>query len=163
MKTTTPGAPINLGKTILLKPRTKTSGCVLGPNPDRRCSPGAYYSGLTKKVLCSSSFRTGTIRNVPVSEKHADEIEYGMAPASYGTTLEIDHIVSLEIGGSNDIANLYPENANAHPGYHVKDKLENKLHALVCAGSMTLHAAQAGIASNWQTLYKRVFGVAPVG
>ena len=29
----------------------------------------------------------------------------------YGGTLEIDHIVSLEIGGSNDIANLFPEKA----------------------------------------------------
>ena len=86
-----------------------------------------------------------------------------MTPASYGSTLEIDHIVSLEIGGSNDIANLYPENADAHPGYHVKDKLENKLHALVCGGSMTLRAAQAGIAGNWQSLYKRVFGVMPSG
>ena len=103
------------------------------------------------------------IRNVPVSEKHADEVEYGLVAASYGTTLEIDHIVSLELGGSNDIANLFPEKADAHPGYHVKDKLENKLHSLVCSGSMTLHAAQAGIAANWQSLYKRVYGVSPIG
>jgi hypothetical protein len=67
----------------------------------------------------------------------------------------------LEIGGSNDIANLYPEPGSGPASYHVKDKLENKLHALVCAGSMTLHAAQVGIAHNWETLYKTVFGVAP--
>jgi hypothetical protein len=29
---------------------------------------------------------------------------------------------------------------------------------MVCAGSMTLRAAQVGIATNWQALYKRVFG-----
>jgi hypothetical protein len=156
----TAAAPsVDLGRTVLLEPRTRTAGCVLGPNPDRRCSPGAYSSGLTKAVLCSSSFRTGTIRNVPVSEKHAVEVEYGLAPESYGSTLEIDHIVSLELGGSNNIANLFPEEANANPGYHVKDKLENRLHALVCAGSMSLHAAQAGIAANWQRLYLRDFGV----
>jgi len=28
---------------------------------------------------------------------------------------------------------------------------------------MTLRAAQHGIAANWQTLYKKVFGVAPWG
>ena len=33
-----------------------------------------------------------------------------------GRTLEIDHIVSLELGGSNDIANLYPEKATL-PGH----------------------------------------------
>ena len=95
---------------------------------------------------------------MPDSEKHAVEVEYGMTPKSYGRTLEIDHIVSLELGGSNDISNLFPERA---PGYHVKDKLENKLHALVCSGAMTLHAAQVGIAANWQVLYKNVYGIVP--
>jgi hypothetical protein len=37
---------LDVGKTVLLAPRTKSSGCRLGPNPDRRCSPGAYYSKL---------------------------------------------------------------------------------------------------------------------
>jgi hypothetical protein len=78
--------------------------------------------------------------------------------------MEIDHIVSLELGGSNDIANLYPEKAKlpaGAPGFHVKDKLENKLHDLVCDGTMTLRSVQKQIAGNWQTLYKRVFGVSP--
>jgi hypothetical protein len=50
---------------------------------------------------------------------------------------------------------------DAHPGYHVKDKLENRLHALVCSGSITLASAQRRIAANWQALYKSVFGSAP--
>ena len=112
-------------------------------------------------MLCSPTFRTGTIRNVPDSEKHQVEVEYGMTPKPYGRTIEIDHIISLEIGGSNDIANLYPEPGSGPASYHVKDKLENKLHKLVCDGSMTLHAAQVGIARNWETLYKTVFGVSP--
>jgi hypothetical protein len=65
--------------------------------------------------------------------------------------------------GSNDIANLYPEKANAHPGYHVKDTLENKLHDLVCDGTMTLRSVQMQIVANWQALYRKVFGVAPTG
>src|SRR5947207_10880315 len=47
---------VNVGSTVLLAPRTRTSRCAAGPEPDRRCSPGAYFSGLTKAVLCSSSF-----------------------------------------------------------------------------------------------------------
>jgi hypothetical protein len=147
-----------IGQTMLLEPRTKTQGCKRGPMPDRRCSPGAYYSGLTKAVICSGAFRTSAIRNVPDSEKHAVEEEYGMAPGSYGRTIEIDHIVSLELGGSNDIANLFPEPGAGAASYHVKDVLENKLHDLVCSGALTLSAAQRGIASNWQALYRRVFG-----
>jgi hypothetical protein len=153
--------PSVVGVTVLVSPRTKTSGCALSPNPDRRCSPGAYYSKLTKQVLCSSSSRSGSIGYVAQAEKVAVEAEYGMKPAYYGRTLEIDHIIGVEIGGSNNIANLFPERATPSPGYPVKDKLENKLHALVCSGEMTLRAAQRGIATNWQALYKRVFGNAP--
>jgi hypothetical protein len=154
-------APNAVVRSVLLAPRTKTSGCVRAPKPDRRCSPGGYYSGLTKAVICSPSFRTSTIRNVPQSEKFAVEREYGMAAAYYGYTIEIDHIVSLELGGSNNIANLFPEPGSGAANYHVKDKLENKLHDLVCSGAMTLRTAQRGIASNWEKLYKHVFDVAP--
>ena len=154
---------VDAGRTVLLAPRTRTSGCKLSPNPDPRCSPGALSSKLTKAVLCSSGFRTSSVRNVPQSEKFAVEREYGMRPGLYGATLEIDHIVSLEIGGSNDIANLFPEKAKPSPGYPVKDKLENRLHAMVCANEMTLRAAQHQIAADWQALYKKVFGVPPLG
>jgi hypothetical protein len=153
---------VDVGTTVLLAPRTKTSGCTLSQNPDRRCSPGAFYSKLTKTVLCSSGFRTSSVRNVPQSVKFAVEREYGMPAAFYGATLEIDHIVSLELGGSNDVANLFPEKAKPSPGYPVKDKLENRLHVLVCSGRMTLRAAQQQIAANWQALYKKVFGVPPL-
>jgi hypothetical protein len=149
-----PAAPA-VGATVLLRPRTASSGCRLGAFPDRRCSPGAYSSGLTRAVICSPGFRTSTIRNVPESVKHAVEAEYGLVPRPYGRTLEIDHIVSLELGGSNAIANLFPERA---PGYHAKDRLENKLHDLVCAGRLSLRSAQRQIAANWQALYRRVFG-----
>ena len=165
-KSPSPSAPVEVGKTVLLKRRTRTSGCTLAALPDRRCSPGAYYSKLTKRVICSSSFRTSSVRHVPESEKFAVEREYGLVAKHYGQTLEIDHIVSLELGGSNDIANLYPEKAvlpGHAPGFRVKDKLENKLHALVCAGQMTLRAARQQVASNWERLYKKVYGVAATG
>jgi hypothetical protein len=162
--TTPASGTVDIGNTVLLAKQTKTSGCKLGANPDRRCSPGAYYSKLTTAAICAPSFRTGTIRNVPQSEKFDVEREYGLAAKLYGSTLEIDHIVSLELCGSNDIANLYPEKAtlpaNA-PGFHVKDKLENKLHDLVCDGTMSLRSVQKQIAANWQVLYKKVFAVAP--
>jgi hypothetical protein len=158
--------PPDVGVTVLLNPRTSHSGCTLAPEPDRRCSPGAYYSKLSKTVICAPGFGTGSIRNVPDFEKHQVELEYGLTPKGYGSTLEIDHIVSLELGGSNDIANLFPEEAsfaNHDPGFHVKDRLENKLHDLVCSGTMSLLTVRRDIAGDWESLYKRVYGVAPSG
>ena len=142
----------------MLAPRTATHGCRRGDEPDRRCSPGAFYSRLTRAAICSPSFRTSSIRNVPQSVKFAVEREYGMRPAYYGRSLEIDHIVSLELGGSNDIANLFPEPGSGAANFRVKDRLENRLHDLVCAGRMSLRAAQRGIAADWEALYTRVFG-----
>jgi hypothetical protein len=144
---------VALGATIVLAPRTRTAHCRLGPRPDPRCSPGAVYSGLTRAVLCAEGFSTSAVRNVPQAEKYAVEAEYGLPPGRYGRSLEIDHIVPLEIGGSNAIANLYPER-----GYDRKDRLENALHRLVCAGRMPLRVAQRRIASNWPALYADVFG-----
>ena len=146
---------------MLLGPRTRNSGCRRGQEPDRRCSPGAYYSSLTTPVICSSTFHTGTIRNVSQSEKFAVEREYGMAARLYGRTIEIDHIVALELGGSNDIANLFPEPGSGPDDYHVKDKLENRAHDLVCAGQLSLHTARASMAGDWEALYRRLFGLAP--
>jgi hypothetical protein len=53
------------------------------------------------------------------------------APATQPLRRVLKREYGPELGGSNNLANFYPEKANAHPGYHVKDKLEIKLHGLV--------------------------------
>jgi hypothetical protein len=153
----TSSGSIRTGRTVLLGHRTRTSGCKRSALPDRRCSPGGYFSKLTKAVICSSGFRTSTIRNVPQTEKFAVEREYGMAATYYGYSIEIDHIVPLELGGSNSIANLFPEPGKGTANYHFKDHLENRLRDLVCSGGMSLHSARLGISHNWKTLYRTVF------
>ena len=151
------GSTTTVGATVLLAPRTRSHGCRRGTEPDRSCSPGAYYGRLTRAVICSPNFRTSSIRNVSQAEKFAVEREYGMPAGYYGRSLEIDHIVSLELGGSNDIANLFPEPGSGPASYRAKDRLENRLHALVCAGRMNLRTAQREIARDWKALYTRVF------
>jgi hypothetical protein len=152
---------VKLGRTILLAPRTRRSDCALGSLPDRRCSPGAYYNRLTKAVICSAHFHTRRIHRPPWSEKYTVEREYGLPAGLFKRALEIDHIVPLRLGGSNDIANLFPEEyafANHAPGYVAKDRLDTKLRALVCAGRIRLRVAQRRIAADWETLYREVFG-----
>jgi hypothetical protein len=153
------------GPAILLAPRTQTTGCKLGPDPVPACSPGAYAKRLTKKVICAKGvFTTADYRYVPDSEKRDVEAEYGMdTTKKYGRSLEIDHIVSLELGGSNDIANLFPEGKYAHPGYKIKGALETRVAHMVCDGKIGLRTAQRRIATDWQGLYKDVFGTSPSG
>ncbi len=154
------------GKAVLLAPRTQTTGCTLGPDPDPDCAPGAYAKKLTKAVICAGKgvFTTDYYRYVPDSEKRDVEVEYGMdTTKKYGKSLEIDHIISLELGGSNDIANLFPEGKYAHPGYKAKDALETRLAHLVCDGKLDLRTVQRQIATDWRGLYTEVFGKPPTG
>src|SRR5689334_3175335 len=61
---------------------------------------------------------------------------------------EIDHLISLELGGSNDIENLSPESYSTELwNAHVKGKLEDRLHELVCSGRMRLEDALPPFAS----------------
>ena len=65
-------------------------------------------------------------------------------------------MISLEIGGApRDPKNLWPETWNGVYGAHVKDKLEDRLHKLVCNHTITLKQAQDSIATNWIAAYKR--------
>jgi hypothetical protein len=70
------------------------------------------------------------------------------SPADY----EEDHLVPLELGGDGwNAANLWPEpRYGPHPAVD-KDQVENKLHQLVCSGTVDLGTAQRAIALNWQT------------
>jgi hypothetical protein len=94
-------------------------------------------------------------RRVSSSTKRTAYEEYGITshrPFQY----EVDHLVSLELGGSNSIANLWPEPAEPRPGFHEKDKVENYLHDQVCNGSMPLAQAQRQIAYNWLVVYNKI-------
>ncbi len=128
--------------------RTKTQGCVVqGALPDAPCTPGAVFASATKSQICNPGYAK-SVRNVPNSEKDQVYAEYGISshrPGEY----EVDHLVSLELGGSNDIANLWPEAASPKPGYHEKDRYENYLHDQVCNGEIALAEAQHRIATNW--------------
>ncbi len=149
------GNAVEPGSAIHWGARTKTSGCVYygnGKLPDPDCTPGDLMSPLvTKEQICTSGY-SSSVRDVPTSVKNEVYAEYGIASHAPGQ-YEIDHFVSLELGGSNDISNLFPEPASPKPGFHEKDKVENYLHDQVCSGAMTLQTAQIAIATNWLDVY----------
>jgi hypothetical protein len=115
---------------------------------------GCFQTRPARRARSSPEQRSGrsapryshSVRNVPESVKRSVYGEYGIAshvPRSY----EVDHLVSLELGGNNSVANLWPE---ISPGYHEKDGIENRLHHAVCSGSVSLRTAQRQIARDWR-------------
>jgi len=137
--------------------QTKTSGCQAHNGlPDSACTPGAVLATGTKEAICVSGYAR-SVRNVPQSVKNQAYSSYGITSRNPGE-YEVDHLVSLELGGSNDIANLWPELATPTPGFHQKDQVENYLHDQVCKGAISLAQAQNEIATNWFAVYNRMNG-----
>jgi hypothetical protein len=153
----TPSAPL-LGRSITLGRPTRRAGChVHGGLPDPRCTPGARFSRATRAEICRPGYAS-SVRNVSTATKDAVYGAYGLRRHFNGGDGEVDHLVSLELGGSNSVANLFPEAATPRPGSHEKDRLENALHRDVCDGGISLAHAQRLIASDWVAAYRARFG-----
>ncbi len=118
--------------------------------PTASLTPGVVGSVTDLRTLCTPNF-SSTVRNVTSAEKAQVAAAYHFTGAN--STVEYDHLISLEIGGSNDPKNLWPQPiAEAH----VKDRLENLLHREVCAGKMQLPDVQQRIAADWIKLWNDV-------
>ncbi|MGO9837777.1 MAG: HNH endonuclease signature motif containing protein [Polyangiaceae bacterium] len=140
--------------------RTRESGCtVRGSLPDPACTPGAVMP-TDMNVVCQRSTRE---RRRVSAEVHRQAFrEYGISYPQPRGAYEVDHLIPLELGGDNTIANLWPESAEPTPGFHQKDKVENFLHRQVCSGTMSLTEAQRQIANDWIVVWRRIEGQAAV-
>lgn len=124
--------------------------------PDPHCTPGAIDPAVTQAnigtTICSRGY-TDTVR--PPMEATAPLKRQSLA--QYGQTgslvAEYDHLVALELGGSNAVSNLWsePNRAGATDFLNPKDAVERDLNKAVCSHRVTLAAAQQAIATNWTT------------
>lgn len=137
-----------------------TFGVFAADLPDPKLTPGAIRMVSVEQVCKKGSSKAA--RAVPNAEKKQVYAVYGLKGNHTGYCAgkqgcEIDHLISLELGGSNDAKNLWPQSYEGHWNAHVKDKLENELHKKVCAGKLSLATAQTKIAHNWIGLYCEEF------
>ncbi len=128
-----------------------------GQLPDPACTPGAIDPDVTQQNIRSTICRSGYTKTVRPPEAQTEKAKFDVAYPAYhvphAARSELDHLVSLELGGSNDIANLWPE-VGKQP--NPKDEVENALHRAVCDGRVTLAAAQHAIATDWTTALARL-------
>jgi hypothetical protein len=127
--------------------------------PRHALTPGVALS-VTRAQICISGYASGA-RDVSDAEKAAVYARYGVAWVPYAH--EVDHLISLELGGSNVIPNLWPEPYAGVWGARTKDVLENRLHELVCEGRLALASAQRQEARDWVAAYRRYVGSPPGG
>jgi hypothetical protein len=121
------------------------------PLPDPACTPGGIDPAVTQANIATTICRSGYTATVrpPASDTGRRKIRtylfYGHDTTTRG---EYDHLVPLELGGTNSTSNLWVETGSIP---NPKDKEEDRLHQEVCAGNLTLAAAQHAIARDWTT------------
>ena len=119
--------------------------------PDPACTPGATDPRVTQANIATTICRTGYTRTVRPPTTYTEPLKRELA-RRYGDTgplrdYELDHLVSLELGGSPTAAvNLWPEpGASPNP----KDQVEQVANHAICAGRLPLADAQRRISANW--------------
>jgi hypothetical protein len=114
-----------------------------GELPDRSCTPGAV-STTDLGVICQTSTRSR--RHVSESVRRSVLASYGVRRADAGG-YELDHLVPLELGGSNDATNLWPEPFDEA---RRKDVEEDRAHGLVCSHRATIEHEQLRFREDWR-------------
>lgn len=131
---------------------------LLLPNPQN--TPGKSDPTKTKEILCSPHYSTKSVRP---KDSYTNKLKLSQIKAMNLTgkpsDYEEDHLISLEIGGDpKSPLNLWPQK---YPYAKWKDKLENKLHKLVCQNKISLATAQKDISTNWVSAYMKYIGPLP--
>lgn len=141
-------------RVLPLDARSKSAGCgnATSTLPDHACTPGAIFPGAALTDICVAGY-SKTVRNVSTKLREEVYAEYGIPYPEPRGTYEVDHLIPLAIGGSNDIANLFPQPAAPAPGFREKDIVEVYLQEEVCAGRVALAVAQERISENWLLIY----------
>ena len=128
--------------------------------PDRTCTPGALNPTVTEDVLRHSDFETECIRNMATSEEQK-RIIFKWYGVPEDTTCEMDHLVSLEIGGADTLDNIWPQCGPAHAtgmarDFKQKDSVELFLGEQVklgaANGGMSQQDAKQRVTQDWTTL-----------
>jgi hypothetical protein len=106
------------------------------------------------------NFRTSCVRDgaSTAGEKNKTYDWYAIKQPAHNVgktqTCELDHLISIELGGADTVDNIWPQCGpkgvvRARRYFHQKDLVENWLAREVRAGRIALESAQRGIASDW--------------
>lgn len=134
--------------------------------PNHRLTPGAVNPTVTQATIGVTICRTGYTKTIRPSSSYTTALKRAQLASGYSfhgdlstSDYEEDHLISLELGGSPaSVKNLWPEPYVTAEGARVKDRIENRLHDLVCSRTISLRAAQQAIAGNWWAAYQRYGG-----
>ncbi len=125
-----------------------------GPKPKTGLTPGETRP-ITIAEVCHTAQAEVVTRNIPEDIRRKVFSEYGIS--EHAGNFEVDYLITPDLGGAPSIRNLWPQPYSARWNARVKDRLEQRLHQLVCDGEVDLRTAQHDIATDWIGAYKKYF------
>ena len=137
------------------------------PNP--RLTPGALNPAVTQDDIHETICVWGYSRTIRPPEAYTERLkreqirEYGYRDR-WLRDYEEDHLIALSLGGSSTSPeNLWPQPHDVVGGWgsYAKDRLQGRLHWLVCHRGLRLATAQRALAHDWIAAYQRYIGRVP--
>ena len=131
------------------------------PNP--QVTPGAINPAVNQSNIYSTICVSGYTKTIRPPSSYTNHIKYSQLDSGYNyrgdtnaSDYEEDHLVPLEVGGNpSSVKNLFPQPWLVTWNAGKKDRLEDKMHSLVCSGTISLAAAQKVFITNWIIGYKK--------
>ena len=131
----------------------------LGGLPDPRCTPGALNPAVTQATLSKTVCKPGWSAAVRPSTSYTNKLklrsirEYGWPRGI--RSYEGDHDVPLTAGGSpTSTKNIWAEPRYGDWNSLDKDRLEWRLHRMLCHGEITLAQDQYVWLTSWKDGYQ---------
>ncbi len=114
-------------------------------HPNAVLTPGATIADITADAVCADGYAQDR-RARALDRERSGVLGYGLGSANR-TEFELDRLIPVELGGSNDSTNLWPEPIleAGKNGAIDKNAIEIQLHDAVCAKHLKLDAAQAAV------------------
>ena len=124
--------------------------------PKRHLTPGETRPISILKA-CRNPEAEVVTGNIPDEMRREVFSAYGIR--AHWNDFEVDYLITPDLGGAQSLRNMWPQPYSARWSAREKNKLEQRLHDLVCGGKVDLATAQHDIAADWIVAYKKYVGV----
>lgn len=156
-------AAVATGFSALL-PSPSLAEQVLSHNlPSRSLTPGYVTPQVTQvnisKTVCAVVYQRPERPNEAETSSMKGMQLAVLGPGQNPVLFEENYLIPPSLGGhARDSRNLWPQPINVEWGPARKDRLDRRLHRLVCEHSLPLEQAQREIAADWIAAFGKYCG-----
>ena len=145
---------------------SENAGAAVAGLPNYLKTPGEIDARVTQSNIGVTICVVGYTKTVRPPASYTNSLKYQQLHSGYNVNgdmnmrdYEEDHLIPLAVGGNpTSPKNLFPQYFGGPYGARHKDRLELKMHLLVCAGRVSLATAQAAFKEDWRIAYRKYVG-----